>query len=162
VVDRDVDEALARSFLGELPAELAGRLRARWAANFGGVATNAKYNSIVRTLLVSLVRSPDYSPADIIRTVRGISATQAALLPQLATTDLVGTIPRLDVPIVMAQGRLDQVAPSEAAQRFHDSLTAPSKQLVWFERSAHTPHLEEPAKFRDLLMNVTASQLADT
>ena len=28
VVDREVDEALARSFLAELPAELAGRLRA--------------------------------------------------------------------------------------------------------------------------------------
>jgi pimeloyl-ACP methyl ester carboxylesterase len=87
-------------------------------------------------------------------------ASQAALLPQLATTDLVRTVPRLDVPIVMAQGRLDQVAPGEAAQRFHDSLTAPSKQLVWFESSAHMPHLEEPAKFRDLLMNVTASQIA--
>jgi len=138
------------------------RTRARWAANFGGVATNAKYNSIPRALFVSLVRSPDYSPADIIRTVRGISASQAALLPQLATTDLVRTMPRLDVPIVMAQGRLDQVAPGEAAQRFHDSLTAPSKQLVWFEKSAHTPHLEEPAKFRDLLMNVTASHPANT
>src|SRR6266511_850889 len=108
------------------------------------------------------VRSPDYSVADVIRAVRGITATQAALLPELATTDLVRTMPRLDVPIVMAQGRLDQVAPGEAAQRFHDSLTAPSKQLVWFERSAHTPHLEEPDKFRDLLMNVRASQLADT
>jgi len=136
--------------------------RARWAANFGGVAANANYNGILRALLVSLVRSPDYSPADIIRTVRGMSASLAALLPQLATTDLVHTMPRLDVPVVMVQGRLDQVAPGEAAQRFHDSLTAPSKQLVWFERSAHTPHLEEPAKFRDLLMNVTASQLANT
>ena len=84
------------------------------------------------------------------------------MLPQLATTDLVRTMPRLDVPIVMAQGRLDQVAPGEAAQRFHDSLAAPSKQLVWFERSGHTPHLEEPVKFRNLLMNVTAGQLADT
>jgi hypothetical protein len=33
---------------------------------------------------------------------------------------------------------------------------------VWFESSAHTPHLEEPAKFRDLLMNVRASQLTST
>src|SRR2546429_2926912 len=101
-----------------------------------------------------------YSAADVIRTLRGISASQAALLPQLATTDLVRTMPRLDVRLVMAQGRLDQVAPGEAAQRFHDSLTAPSKQLVWFESSAHTPHLEEPARFRDLLMNVRASQPA--
>jgi pimeloyl-ACP methyl ester carboxylesterase len=138
------------------------RTRARWVANFGGVATNASYNSIPRTLLLTLIGSPDYSAADVIRTFRGISASQAALLAQLAHTDLVRAIPRLDVPIVMAQGRLDQVAPGEAAQRFHDALFAPSKQLVWFERSAHTPHLEEPVKFRDLLMKVTAGKLAKT
>jgi pimeloyl-ACP methyl ester carboxylesterase len=136
--------------------------RARWAANFGGVATNANFNGLLRALLFSLIRSPDYSAADLIRTLRGVGASQAALLPQLASTDLVRTVPRLDVPLVMAQGRLDQVAPGEAAQRFHDSLTAPSRQLVWFEKSAHTPHLEEPAKYRDLLMNVRASLLART
>jgi pimeloyl-ACP methyl ester carboxylesterase len=136
--------------------------RARWVANFGGLATNANVSSVRRTLLVSLVRSRDYSTVDVIRTLRGMSASQAALLPQLATTDLVRTVPRLDVPLVMAQGRLDQVAPGEAAQRFHDSVTAPSKQLVWFEASAHTPHLEESAKFRDLLMNFRTSRLAST
>jgi pimeloyl-ACP methyl ester carboxylesterase len=136
--------------------------RARWVANFGGVASNANFNGMLRALLFSLVRSPDYSVAAVVRTLRGIGASQAALLPQLASTDLVRAMPRLDVPLVMAQGRRDQVAPGEAAQRFHDSLTAPGKQLVWFSRSAHTPHLEEPAKFRDLLMNVRASQLAST
>jgi pimeloyl-ACP methyl ester carboxylesterase len=136
--------------------------RARWVYNFGGVATNANFNSMLQSLLVSLVRSPDYSTADVIRTLRGMRASQAALLPQLATTDLVRTVPRLDVPLVMAQGRLDRVAPGEAAQRFHDSLTAPSKQLMWFEKSAHTPHLEESAKFRDLLMNLRTSGLAIT
>jgi pimeloyl-ACP methyl ester carboxylesterase len=135
--------------------------RARWVANFGGVTTNANFSSLIRALLTSLVRSPDYPAAAVIRTLRGIGASQTALLPQLAAMDLVRTMPRLEVPIVMAQGRLDQVAPGEAAQRFHDSLTAPSKQLVWFESSAHTPHLEEPAKFRDLLMNVRASQPAN-
>jgi esterase/lipase len=28
--------------------------------------------------------------------------------------------------------------PGEAAQRFYDQRTAPNKQLVWFENSAHT------------------------
>jgi pimeloyl-ACP methyl ester carboxylesterase len=128
--------------------------RARWVANFGGLTTSGNLNSMLRELTVSLARSPDYSAAAVIRALRGVRASQTALLPQLATTDLVRALPRLDVPLVMAQGRLDQVAPGAAAQRFHDSLTAPSKQLVWFESSAHTPHLEEPAKFRDLLMNV--------
>jgi pimeloyl-ACP methyl ester carboxylesterase len=134
--------------------------RARWTANFGGVASGASFTSLFRDLLASLVRSPDYSVTGIIRTLRGISASQTALLPQLASTDLVATMPRLEVPIVMAQGRLDQVAPGDAAQRFHDSLIAPSKQLVWFEKSAHTPHLEEPGKFRALLMDMRASHLA--
>jgi pimeloyl-ACP methyl ester carboxylesterase len=136
--------------------------KARWTANFGGVTVGENFGSLFRELLASLIRSPDYSAADVIRTIRGIRVSQAALLPQLADTDLVRTMPRLDVPIVMAQGRLDQVAPPGPAQRFFDSLTAPSKQLVWFENSAHSPHLEEPGKFRDLLMGVRERHLAKT
>ena len=75
--------------------------------------------------------------------------------------DLARTLPRLDVPVVMVQGRHDQVVPGSAAQRYVGSLQAPSKRLVWFDNSAHTPHLEEPGKFRDLLIAVRASQLAD-
>jgi pimeloyl-ACP methyl ester carboxylesterase len=136
--------------------------RVRWATNFGGVTTSETYATLARGLIASLVRSPDYSGADIVRTVRGISATQAALLPELATMDLARTLPRLKVPVVMVQGRHDQVAPGGAAERYAGALQAPSKRLVWFENSAHTPHLEEPGKFRDLLIGIRASQLAST
>ena len=136
--------------------------RVRWATNFGGVTTSETYATLARGLIASLVRSPDYSAADIVRTVRGISATQAALLPELATMDLARTLPRLKVPVVMVQGRHDQVAPGEAAERYAGALQAPGKRLVWFENSAHTPHLEEPGKFRDLLIGIRASQLAST
>ena len=76
--------------------------------------------------------------------------------------DLARTLPRLDVPVVMAQGRHDQVAPGESAQQYANSLQAPHKQLIWFENSAHTPHLDEPAKFRDVLLGIRDSQLAST
>ena len=136
--------------------------RVRWASNFGGVTTNETYGAVVRGLLTSLMRSSDYSLGDVLRTVRGITATQAALLPELATLDLVTSVPRLDVPVVMVQGRLDQVAPGDAAQRYASALEAPSKELVWFENSAHTPHLEESEKYRELLMRVRADLLANT
>jgi pimeloyl-ACP methyl ester carboxylesterase len=135
--------------------------RARWAYNFGGVTAGKTYAGMTRTLLDSLVRSSDYSVADLVRTMRGIMTTQAALLPELATTDLVSTMPSLDIPIAIAQGRLDQVAPGEATQRFYDSLKAPSKQLVWFENSAHTPQFDEPGNFRQLLLDVKAAHLAE-
>jgi pimeloyl-ACP methyl ester carboxylesterase len=136
--------------------------RVRWAATFGAVTTGETYTTLARGLLTSLLRSPDYSAADVIRTVRGITATQAALLPELATMDLARTLPRLEVPVVMVQGRHDQVAPGEAAQRYATSLQAPGKQFVWFENSAHTPHLDEPAKFRDVMLGIRDSQLAST
>src|SRR5690348_389840 len=136
--------------------------RARWATNFGGVTVGATWNSLARTLAASLLCSPDYSPAAALRTVRGATSSQAALLPLLASTDLVTTMPRLDVPIILVQGRLDQVAPGAAAQRFCDALAAPSKKLVWFEHSAHTPQYDEPARFRDVLLTLRASDLAAT
>jgi pimeloyl-ACP methyl ester carboxylesterase len=126
------------------------------------VTTNETFGAVVRGLLTSLMRSSDYSIGDLLRTVRGVTATQAALLPELATLDLVNSVPRLDVPVVMVQGRLDQVAPGDAAQRYASTLEAPSKELVWFENSAHTPHLEEPEKYRALLMRVRADLLANT
>jgi pimeloyl-ACP methyl ester carboxylesterase len=76
--------------------------------------------------------------------------------------DLTRSLPRIDVPVVMIQGRQDQVAPGESAQQYASSLQAPSKQLIWFETSAHTPHLEEPAKFRDVLLSIRDSQHART
>jgi pimeloyl-ACP methyl ester carboxylesterase len=136
--------------------------RVRWASNFGGVTTGETYASLARGLVSSLVRCTDYSAGDVIRTLRGASATQAALLPDLATMDLTRTLPRIDAPVVLVQGRHDQVAPGESAQQYASSLQAPGKQLIWFENSAHTPHLDEPAKFRDVLLGIQDSQLART
>jgi pimeloyl-ACP methyl ester carboxylesterase len=145
------------------PPHLTGRrfrTRARWAIEFGGVSVHTTYRGLMRALLRSLIRSPDYSVADCLRTLRAIPASQAALLPELAGTDLVHSVPRLDVPIVLVQGRLDQVAPGAETQRFHDSLEAPRKRLVWFEHSAHTPHLDEPERFAALLRELRADSFA--
>ena len=128
--------------------------RARWAANFGGARTGHTYNSMARGLLASLLRSPDYSLADAVQAIRGITATQAALLPELAALDLTDTLTRLHAPIVMVQGRHDRIAPAASAERYAELLQAPGKQLVWFEHSAHMPHLEEPERFRELLAQV--------
>lgn len=128
--------------------------RARWVTNLGGVRTGHTYNSEARRVLVSLIRSPDYSLADTVRTIRGITAAQSALQAELAAFDLPHTLTSLNTPIVMAQGRHDQVAPAFAAERYAELLQAPSKQLVWFEHSAHMPHFEEPERFRELFAKI--------
>jgi pimeloyl-ACP methyl ester carboxylesterase len=132
----------------------------RWNSNFGGAVTNETYGSMFRALVASLLRSPDYSPADVVRTFRGITPSRRALLPELAAIDLVRTLPRLDVPVVMAQGRKDRVAPGEAAERYASMLDAPSMHFEWFDDSAHAPHFEEPDQFRRLLLRVKGTARA--
>jgi pimeloyl-ACP methyl ester carboxylesterase len=45
--------------------------RARWVGNFGGLHSGMSFNAVSRALLTGLIRSPDYSPAAIVRAVRG-------------------------------------------------------------------------------------------
>ena len=75
---------------------LGGQLRGR--------ARGERYATLVRSLVGSLLRSPDYAPADVLRN-RGINAAQSALLPELGALDLMRTVPRLDTAVVMVQGR---------------------------------------------------------
>ena len=119
----------------------------------------ATYNSLRGALLGSLLRSPDYSLADAVRSVPRHHRVPGRAAARTRQHGPGRHHAALDVPIVLAQGRLDQVAPGEATQRFYDSLTAPSKQLVWFENSAHTPQYDEPEKFRRLLLDVKATHL---
>jgi len=69
-------------------------------------------------------------------------------------------LPRVTAPALITHGRGDRTVDVGNAPFILANLGSVDKQLVWFESSAHTPHLEEPARFRDLLMNVRASQSA--
>jgi pimeloyl-ACP methyl ester carboxylesterase len=133
--------------------------RVRWLSEFGGVTIHETYAMTARRLVTSLLRSPDYSPLDALRTLRGMRPAVADLLGEMATIDLVRDLPRIDVPVVIAQGRLDRVSPADAAERYFAGLNAPNKELVWFEESAHTPQLDEPDAFRAMLLRVRGQQL---
>jgi pimeloyl-ACP methyl ester carboxylesterase len=128
--------------------------RVRWASNYRGVTTGQSYGAVVGNLIASLARSRDYALGDVLRTLRGVTLAQAALLPEINAICLQRTLPVIDVPIVMVQGRLDMVAPGSAAEDYFNALASPKKQLVWFDHSAHTPQYDEPQAFRDLLLRI--------
>jgi proline iminopeptidase len=61
----------------------------------------------------------------------------------LAKSDLSG-ITRLRCPLILLNGRHDQLVSSSLGAEWFERVRAPSKTLVWFERSAHEPLNEEP------------------
>jgi proline iminopeptidase len=123
--------------------------RARWVAEFGGVRRGATFRSVMLTLFRQLATSRAYLPLDVLRSTRAMATTSDALLPDLATIDLLDSVPSLEVPVSIFVGRHDQVAPPELTKRWVDALRAPrGKNLVWFDGSAHMPQYEEPAAVR--------------
>ena len=63
--------------------------------------------------------------------------------------DFLSTHLRLDVPVYFVCGRRDYNVPFELSVEYAEKLSAPRKEIVWFEHSAHLPNWEEPERFCD-------------
>ncbi|MEL6141553.1 MAG: alpha/beta hydrolase [Bacteroidota bacterium] len=74
------------------------------------------------------------------------SASASALQEDMFGINL-SKVDSLDVPVYLLQGRHDWNIPSVLAAEWLDKLSAPTKQLVWFEKSGHGPLEEEPEEF---------------
>jgi pimeloyl-ACP methyl ester carboxylesterase len=124
----------------------------RYMALTSLASRHAGRRSIVPELLSTLLKAPEYSLRDKVHLFLGLKETFPLVYPQLAGLDLAAQVPRLEVPVWFLLGREDYVTPSEIAARYLEQLEAPSKTLLWFEHSGHTPPFEEPEKFNRVLI----------
>ena len=114
-----------------------------------------EHPGISRFQMVSLAfESPAYSWADLLGIPLGVRYSYQRLWREIFyRADLFKDAPRIAVPVYLLLGRYDEVVTSEVARRYFDALDAPAgKRIVWFERSGHWPHFEEPEKYREVLV----------
>ena len=114
----------------------------KWVSAYGGMAwgrENLDYEHNLRML------SPDYSDADLEASDLVVGVVMQ-LLPQLSGVDY-RNVTELDVPVFLFSGRYDYATPSEVSFEWFENLAAPTKNIVWFEHSAHMMHLEQPGRF---------------
>ena len=89
--------------------------------------------------------SPLYTADDRKAWNAGSAFTMKTMWPKLADIDFF-PVKRVDTPVLLFLGRHDTTTPSEIAERWLAAARAPSKRIVWFEKSAHLPIVEEPGK----------------
>lgn len=94
-----------------------------------------------------LVLSPELSLVDILLMKFGVNASLEAMWPDVERMDLVKEVQEVHVPITIVHGRHDFCTAYALVHDFLQKLKAPSKMLVTFERSGHSPHIEEPDHF---------------
>jgi pimeloyl-ACP methyl ester carboxylesterase len=102
-----------------------------------------------RTLwaMAQVLRATEVSIVDLPDLIRGFRFTLDAMWAEASVLNLVELAPALQIPVVFFVGSNDHWVPAETSVAYYDSLTAPSKRLVWFEESGHELFADEPAKF---------------
>ncbi|KAA2236319.1 alpha/beta fold hydrolase [Salinarimonas soli] len=104
----------------------------------GGLSTGA--------LIWAALRQPEATLWDLVLFGRGNRFSLDHLWPALRDLRLTG-LTTFRVPIVFLLGRHDRQVPSEVATSYFETIQAPCKRLIWFERSAHNAPFEEPDAF---------------
>ncbi|HYN56941.1 MAG TPA: alpha/beta hydrolase [Motilibacterales bacterium] len=100
----------------------------------------------------------EYTLTETIRSAAALVDTFALMYPQLQDVDFRRDVPSLDVPVFIIEGEHEAPGRSVLAVEWFEGLSAPSKELVTFESSGHTPHLHEPGRFANYLAEVVLAQ----
>ena len=96
-----------------------------------------------------IIFSPEYGILDTINYFRGLYYTFSHVYQQLYGKDLRQTHTEFEIPIYMLHGRHDFNAPTYLAEDYYEKITAPDKQLMWFEHSGHNPWINESELFQE-------------
>ncbi len=95
----------------------------------------------------------EYGLYDKLNFVRGLLDTFGVVYPQLWDVDFRKQAKRLEVPVYFLIGRHDVNAQPKLTEEYFNLLTAPRKELIWFENSGHNPWMNETEKFVDTIVN---------
>lgn len=121
----------------------------KWSIYYGGLG----YNRRDSDYYIHIGRlSPEYGLADRKAWDASSDFTMGILWPKLATLSFED-VHTMDVPVILFLGRHDTTTPPRIAADWLARLNAPSKRIVWFDRSAHLPMIEEPGHAFEALVH---------
>lgn len=123
-----------------------------------GVGITHEFTSFFSDLVAPILRSPVYTMMQKINFVRGMTYSTEYLWDVVTEERLFETVPSLQVPVYILQGAWDFQTSTVVAKEYFDALEAPDKQYHLFEHSAHSPMIEEPERFAEVLRSVLAAE----
>lgn len=115
----------------------------RWLGHYrGAVHGRVDASDFTRTGRLS----PDYSDRDLALMWQANERSMQRLFPELWVHGDMRTVTALRTPVIVFNGRHDYNVNAEVSAEWLARLDAPSKTLVWFERSGHELVAEEPGR----------------
>jgi pimeloyl-ACP methyl ester carboxylesterase len=114
-----------------------------------GIGTARDMHSIVAGLFLPSLSFRGYTLLEKLRYWRGKARNGVSVLwDRSLYVDISERVPALTIPVYFMAGVYDYTCNYHLSKRYFDKLRAPLKGFYTFQHSAHSPHLEEPAKMR--------------
>jgi pimeloyl-[acyl-carrier protein] methyl ester esterase len=113
---------------------------------------NADFRTFVRSFATTIFKAGSASPLVAWTTsqmLRTPPHAAQACIENILAVDLREKLSALKVPTLIIHGRHDQQFPVAMAEELKKGIKG--AQLVLFEESAHSPHLEEPDRFNEVV-----------
>ena len=107
-------------------------------------------------VLKSLFLFKGYTLGEKINWFLGADFSLIHLMPIPMGDDLFVSSPKFEVPFYVVQGDYDYMTSQVLAKKYLDFLEAPKKEYFAFANSAHSPNMEEPEKFIEVLRKIAA------
>jgi pimeloyl-ACP methyl ester carboxylesterase len=82
------------------------------------------------------------------------SATWLPIFNTASKDNLFESATKLECPVYFFVGRKDYQTNSGITEKYFQMLSAPEKELFWFERSAHSLPTTEPEKLQDVIISL--------
>lgn len=106
--------------------------------------------------IFSIWFSREYSLGDLVKYGKssGFSAGNIIHDPDFNNINFFVQIPRVEVPVFFISGAFDYNTPWQLVKEYKDTLLAPHKEFIKFEKSGHSPVFEEPKRFNEEILRI--------
>lgn len=89
--------------------------------------------------------------------IQGMPFSVNHVFPQVLADNLFESAVRFEVPVYVVHGKYDYQVSHTLSRAWFERIEAPAKEFFTFDRSAHSPNVEEPEKFTGIVRRIASS-----
>lgn len=109
-----------------------------------------------KSSLYDSILAPEYGLVDKYNWIAGLFRTFDQVFPQLYGVNFRESATTLKVPCYFLIGRHDLNAPTQLTEEYCNLLSAPKKELLWFEHGGHAPWNTEADRYTQEVRRIVA------
>jgi pimeloyl-ACP methyl ester carboxylesterase len=120
----------------------------KWLFNYGG---ELKHSNSLMPLLITGLLAPEYTFRDAMNVAKGPQFCSKYMNYNAINGSIMESVNHYEIPVYFLTGSNDYTTPFALIQEYFNIITAPCKELIWFNESAHFPFFEEKEKFARIM-----------